>query len=199
MSFVVKNGFEVSPHTDVIISEQWPTPRPELVDFVRWVFNNDSSIKLIKHVIARIVIDRYTDPTGRNIGEWCPDTRTLIIADNPNTTLEAYQSVMVHEIDGHCFFDWAVDHRKELLDKFCALAEKTPPITDYIQAFEKEWRADYWRGYNGYVNEQHSAIAEIHQQLCSGLIDTQHTVIQPLDILYPLIHAYMDLHHEPCC
>lgn len=165
----MNNGFDVAPHTKVFISKQYPPPRQATIDVIRKTFNNDESIQLMKDNINEIRIDRrFIDDNPKEfVGEWYIDKRFLVW-DNGTMSPEQYEMIVIHELDGHAFFQWAVTHRTKLLEEFCKLANKTNPITKYISEHEKEWRGDdthYGKTFDYYVDEQHSAMAELDHML----------------------------------
>jgi len=151
------HGFNVNK-TKVIISEQTPIPRAETVKVIRNIWNNDTSIQLMRDWITTIHIDKVLYHPHGFIGEWWDDSRMFKIYDDHNVKPSYYEVVTIHELDGHAFYQWARTNRSKQLNDFYKLAVATSPITQYIKNNKSVWKEDL------YADEQHSAIAEIVTQ-----------------------------------
>lgn len=160
------HGFKVYKNTYVYIAKAteggWsrsgkPAPNDENVKALRNHFNASPSIrKMVKH-IKRIRI-MYSD-SNKFAGTWDSEKQEFTYIDSVHMKPEHAVQVMVHEVDGHAFWHWAMEWRKEELYAFAELANKMPPVNDYVARYES-------RKINGvvtsiYENEQHSAVTEL--------------------------------------
>ena len=105
-------------------------------------------------------------------GEWDSVKQEFSYIDKDNMNADDAVQVMIHEVDGHAFWDWAMEWRREERYAFAELANKMPPVNDYVKKYE-------FKKINGslnsiYENEQHSAVTELmvhgssyHKQLIS--------------------------------
>jgi hypothetical protein len=193
---VVKHGFVVSPHTRVIIDERFPPPREEVVDVVRNIWNTDKSIQQMRDYINEIRIDvRGLNDTNQYIGEWYKDYR-FHIYDNITMDPHYYETVTIHELDGHAYFQWSMIYRTKLLEAFCKLANICPPVTSYVKKYEDKWRKipmGINNDFNYYTDEQHSALAEIDHEIENCGIP-YHEILISDKLRDQLLHLYRELH-----
>jgi hypothetical protein len=177
---VGSHGFKVFKNTYVYVAKPtqggWsragkPAPKKECVDALKKHFNTSKSIrKMVKH-IKRIKIV-YSD-SNRFAGTWTNTKKQFQYIDHHSTTPEQAVQVMVHEIDGHAFYHWAEKWRNIEWTTFNELANKMPPVNDYVKTYQK-YKVD-GRTNTIYENEQHSAVAELvisgeswHKQLINN-------------------------------
>lgn len=142
-----KNGFKVKATTTIYIAKPstggWhcdarPAPRSEVVEAVQKVWNTEKSLKRLRKFVKSISI-QYTK-TMNTVGLWENDKSKVTIYDDGKTPIQFYESVMIHEVVGHTFFNFAIKYRREELVKFCTLANKLQSITNYINDNEIKWR-----------------------------------------------------------
>lgn len=142
-----KNGFKVKSTTTIYVAKSstggWhcgarPAPRAEVVEAVQKVWNTEKSLKQLRKFVDSISI-QYTK-TMKTMGLWESEKSKVTIYDDGKMPAQFYESVMVHEVLGHTFFDFALKYRREELVKFCTIANKLQPITAYIANNEVNWR-----------------------------------------------------------
>jgi len=142
-----KSGFKVKATTTIYIAKPstggWhcgarPAPRDEVVEAVQKVWNTEKSLKHLRKFVKSISI-QYTK-TMKTIGLWEDAKSKVTIYDDGTTPVRFYESVMIHEVVGHTFFHFAMKYRREELVKFCTIANRLQPITDYIKKNENNWR-----------------------------------------------------------
>lgn len=142
-----KKGFKVKKETTVYVASEsaggWhcgsrPAPRPEVVEAVQKVWNTEKSLKRLRKFVDSISI-QYTK-TLKIVGLWENEKSKVTIYDDGKTSVRFYESVMVHEVVGHTFFHFALKYRREELVKFCTIANRLSPITNYIENNEEKWR-----------------------------------------------------------
>ena len=152
-----KNGFKVKATTTIYIAKPstggWhcdarPAPRTEVIEAVQKVWNTEKSLKKLRKFVKSISI-QYTK-TMKTIGLWENEKSKVTIYDDGKTPIEFYESVMVHEVVGHTFFHFAIKYRREELVKFCSIANKLQPITNYIKDNEINWRKINDEGHDRY-------------------------------------------------
>ena len=142
-------GFKVYKNFKLYISEGssgngWsgravkPAPRKELVDMVRDMWNNDSSIKAMRKHIKAISIT--TVVSQKIAGLWDKENEKICIKDNHRDSIAFYKSVFIHEIIGHTFWDFARKWRREELIAFNKLANELPPVSTYVKRNEVSWK-----------------------------------------------------------
>ena len=163
------HGFKVYKNTYVYIAKptpesSWggarggkPAPRKEIVDRVIKTFNTDKQIrKIVKHVKG-ISVKYSTNP--RFGGRWNTDKQFFEFVDYSYMRIEDVDEVVYHELIGHAYWDWAKKWRNESWAKFNEIANRMPPVNDYVAKYIEDKRDG--RTDTIYENEQHSAIAEI--------------------------------------
>lgn len=168
------HGFKVYKNTYVYIAEYCsaskPAPKEEVVVALQNHFNTSKSIrKMVKH-IKRVKIT-YSN-SNRFAGIWDDGKQEFAYIDSSNMTPEYAIQVMIHEVDGHAFWHWSEKWRGEERRAFNELANKLPPVNDYVKTYTRnkiDGRVD-----TIFENEQHSAVTELmvngssyHTQLIS--------------------------------
>jgi len=115
-----------------------PAPRKEIVDMVREMWNNDTSIIAMRKHINELSI---TFVKTQNIsGLWDEEKQKISVKDNGADTVLFYKSVFIHEIIGHTFWDFSRKWRREELIEFNKLANQLPPVSTYVKKNESSWR-----------------------------------------------------------
>lgn len=160
------HGFKVYKNTYVYIGKAceggWsrggkPAPKVDVVIALQDHFNSSKSIrKMVKH-IKRIKI-MYSD-SARWAGIWDNEKQMFTYNDSVNMKPEHAIQVMIHEVDGHAFWYWSKEWRNEEREAFNKLANKLPPVNDYVKTYLK--KKVEGRTNTIYENEQHSAITEL--------------------------------------
>ncbi len=114
-----------------------PAVRKELVDMVNKFWNSDPCIRKIeKHIKGLTMVYNKNNTFA---GRWDYETKTVRIMDNGISPIECYKSVLIHEVNGHAFWDLSRKWRREELIAFNKLANKLSPITTYIKNYRKKW------------------------------------------------------------
>lgn len=160
------HGFKVYKNTYVYIAKAteggWsrsgkPAPKAEVVNAIKNHFNSSKSIrKMVKH-IKRIKIT-YSD-SNKFAGSWNNKKQEFAYIDSSRMSAADAIEVMIHEIDGHAFWNWAEKWRNEEWAAFNEVVNAMPPVNEYVATYQK-YRCDD-RTNTIYENEQHSAITEI--------------------------------------
>mgnify|MGYP001073498813 CR=1 FL=1 len=173
------HGFKVYKNTYVYIAKAteggWsrdgkPAPKVKVVQALQKHFNTSKSIrKMVKHING--VKITYSD-ASRFAGYWVSSKQQFEYIDSEHMTPSNAVQVMIHEVDGHAFWDFAKKWRHSEWEAFNVLANKMPPVNDYVKKYLKN-KLDY-RTDSIYENEQHSAVTELivngssyHTQLIS--------------------------------
>lgn len=155
------HGFKVYKNTYVYVAEYCssskPAPKEEVIEALQNHFNTSKSIrKMVKH-IKRM---KFTYSNSSRFAGWWRDAKQQFdYIDSIYMSPANAVQVMIHEIDGHAFWHWAEKWRAEERKVFNKLANKLPPVNDYVATYTKkkiEGRID-----TIYENEQHSAITEL--------------------------------------
>jgi len=142
--------------------------RPQVLDVLRDLWNNDPSFKHLRKYIKELSIRYSNNP--ESTGTWNNEKRKIVINDCASQNVKEYRSIFIHEGIGHAFWDFARIYRREELTAFNELANKLDPVSTYVREYEKLWRQINDDGFTEkegyytmtrYANEQHSAITEI--------------------------------------
>lgn len=191
MSQVFENlDFNLAPITKITVNQQLPRIRAEVIYYVREYWNNNKEIQWLKGMVKIIEFDAILmNNPDIYIGEWNTDGR-FVIRDNSNMEPRFYKSITCHELNGHAFFDWACDNRINELKEFCEEAHNTQPINNYVKSHEDLWkkRTDA-KGYTHYQDEQHSAMAQIVNDMPVDYDLCEDIDLIELKQLYGILHS----------
>ena len=183
------HGFKVYKNTYVYIAKSTdnkPAPRKQIVEALVNHFNTSQSIrKMVKH-IKRVRI-LYSD-SSRFAGTWWNVKQEFSYIDHKSMNIENALEVMIHEIDGHAFYQFGEKWRKVEWDAFNELANKMPPVNRYVKTYLKN-KID-GRTNTKYENEQHSAITEL---MVHG--SSYHTLLIGGADLEKLKNAWSEFHY----
>ena len=189
------HGFKVYKNTYVYIAKETeggysragkPAPKKQCVRALVEHFNTSKSIrKMVKHIKRIKVV--YSD-SNKYAGTWTEGKQEFQFIDHFHLTPTQAVEIMIHEIDGHAFYHFGEKWRKVEWTAFNELANKMPPVNDYVKTYEKkkiENRTD-----SIYENEQHSAITEL---MVHG--STSHTILIGDKDLEKLKVAWSNFHY----
>ena len=117
-----------------------PAVRKELVTMVNKFWNDDPCIRKIEKHIKGLTMVYNTNNTFA--GRWDYETKTVRIMDNGRDSIQFYKSVLIHEVNGHAFWDLSRKWRRVELIAFNELANKLSPITPYIRDYTEkhQWK-----------------------------------------------------------
>ena len=153
------HGFKVYKNTKVYIGKKTSKKRAvkqSIVNNIITVFNSDPSIrKMVKHI--KYISIKHA-PSIRWAGQWNENDRKFTFYDCDQKRSDV-REVVYHEIVGHAYWWWAKKWRNTEWTVFNKLANKLPPVNDYVSEYESskiDGRTD-----TIYENEQHSAITEL--------------------------------------
>ena len=153
------HGFKVYKNTKVYIGKKTSNKRAvkqSIVNYIITIFNTDPSIrKMVKHI--KYISIKHT-PSLRWAGTW-NDSESKFTFYDCNQNKSAIRQVVYHELVGHAYWNWAKKWRSVEWYAFNDLANKIPPINDYVKTYQSkkiDGRTD-----TIYENEQHSAITEL--------------------------------------
>lgn len=177
------HGFKVYKNTYVYIAKAtaggWsrggkPAPREEIVNAIRNHFNSSPSIrKMVKHIKGIKIT--YSE-SNKFAGFWVSDKQQFEYIDSERMNIDDAIQVVIHEIDGHAFWHWAMVWRREELIAFNKLANSMPPVNNYVADNEEKWKkqnGDWdridkfeakWKDLNDYSSEEDIAQYNIEQK-----------------------------------
>lgn len=167
------HGFKVYKNTYVYIAKASmgglcrdgkPAPKVEVVQALQNHFNSSPSIrKMVKHIKGISI--KYSD-NSKFAGYWVSEKQQFEYIDSNHMNVDDAIQVMIHEVDGHAFWHWAMQWRREELISFNKLANNMSPVNNYVGDNEEEWRKgndDWdkvdkfeakWKDLNDYSSEE---------------------------------------------
>jgi len=177
-----------------------PAPRPEVVETIRKIWNEQSP-KFLKH-IKKLSIQRTTS-SGTFCGGYFDAIKDqLKFYDSEYAILEQYETTAVHEL-AHAKWWFMYKYHREELKKFCEIVYRLPPLNQYQAGHERRWRKyvcnqlildnkdQKWA--NSFTNEIHSFIAEyLHNPELMGAYHKPRVRSTTVQIA---IDAYKELHN----
>ena len=155
------HGFKVHKNTKVYIGKATMSKSAvdeDLVELIKNLWNSNESTKKMRKHIKYISIKNLS--SSSRAGSWNLEKQKVeIVQVRHNPDLDWYEGTFIHEVEGHAFWDFSRKWRRQELIKFNELANKMPPVNDYVAEYiedKRDGRID-----TIFENEQHSAIAEI--------------------------------------